>query len=125
MCPAAGALPTCRAAMSTMGLTGSQAQALAGGVLHHLGPILVQQEPSFSSSWLASFGHRSACGEGHSSERVTVGTAGDWGQGRLASAWSQQVTQCLCCETGTEMLCKHLGDEVPTKAGGRWLCSDS
>lgn len=79
--------------MSGTGLTGSRAQArLSLKVYSTISvPMMVQQEPSFSSSRLASFGHGDACGEGHSSVNVMVGTVRDQGQGRLASVWCQRV----------------------------------
>lgn len=76
--PAASTVLTCRAVMSGTGLTGSRTQArLSLKVYSTVSvPMMVQQEPSFSSSRLASFGQGDACGEHHSSRH----TAGDRGQ---------------------------------------------
>lgn len=101
----AGTVPTCRAVMSGTGLTGSRTQDRISLKVYSTVsvPMMVQQEPSFSSSRLASFGQGDACGECYSSKHA--GMAGDWGQ----DAWLlplvsqfQQVTQCLhfaCWET--------------------------
>ena len=79
---AAGTVPTCSAAMSGTGLTGSRTQArLSLKVYSTVSvPMMVQQEPSFSSSRLASFGQGDACGERHSSKHTAAGRVGDWGQ---------------------------------------------
>lgn len=79
---AASTVPTCRAVMSGTGLTGSQTQArLSLKVYSTVSvPMMVQQEPSFSSSRLASFGQGDACGECHSSKHTAAGTAEDRGQ---------------------------------------------
>lgn len=76
--PVAGMVRTCSAAMSGTGLTGWRTQArLSLKVYSTVSvPMMVQHEPSFSSSRLASFGQGDACGECHSSKH----TAGDWGQ---------------------------------------------
>lgn len=73
--PVAGMVRTCSAAMSGTGLTGWRMQArLSLKVYSTVSvPMMVQHEPSFSSSRLASFGQGDACGECHSSKH----TAGD------------------------------------------------
>lgn len=65
--------------MRGTGLTGSRAQARLSLKLYSTVsvPMMVQQEPSFSSSRLASFGHGDACREHHSSEHITVGMVGN------------------------------------------------
>lgn len=59
------AVPTCRAAMSGTGLTGSRTQARLSLKVYSTVSVLmmVQHEPSFSSSRLASLGQGDACGE--------------------------------------------------------------
>lgn len=77
--PAPRTMPTCRAVMSGTGLTGSRAQARLSLKLYSTVsvPMMVQQEPSFSSSRLASFGQGDACREHHSSEHIMMGTVGN------------------------------------------------
>lgn len=73
------AVPTCRAAISGTGLTGSRTQARLSLNVYSTVSVLmmVQHEPSFSSSRLASFGQGDACGECQSSEHGS----GDGGEG--------------------------------------------
>lgn len=120
--PAARAVPTCRAVMSGTGLTGSRTQArLSLKVYSTVSvPMMVQQEPSFSSSRLASFGQGDACGECHSSSNTAAGAAGDWGRDTWLLplvSWFQQATTSLTGKQGSWCLCKDLGDNVPTEAG--------
>lgn len=86
-----GAVPTFRAVMSGTGLTGSQMQArLSLNVYSTVSvPMMVQQEPSFSSSRLASFGQGDACGE-----FTAPHCSGDRGQGS-ASGVSAPASKCF------------------------------
>lgn len=99
------AVPTCRAAMSGTGLTGSRTQARLSLKVYSTVSVLmmVQHEPSFSSSRLASFGQGDACGEGQSSKRCS-GDAGEWGCDAWllpSVSWFQQVTALLMGKWGS------------------------
>lgn len=96
------AVPTCRAAMSGTGLTGSRTQARLSLKVYSTVSVLmmVQHEPSFSSSRLASFGQGDACGECQTLQWRW------WGMrlGRLAlpsASWFQHVTALLTGKWGS------------------------
>lgn len=95
------AVRTCRAAMSGTGLTGSRTQARLSLNVYSTVSVLmmVQHEPSFSSSRLASFEQGDACGEGQSSKHAAVEMVGN-GLGCLASALSVLVPASDCFAHG-------------------------
>lgn len=107
---AARAVPTCRAAMSGTGLTGSRTRARLSLNVYSTVSVLmmVQHEPSFSSSRLASFGHGDACRECHSS-KLGTGHAGERDWGALGPA-GDSFTHW------EEIPIQDLSDNDPTKA---------
>lgn len=72
-------MPTCRAAISGTGLTGSRTHARLSLKVYSTVSVLmmVQHEPSFSSSLLASFGQGDACGECQSSKHAVGEVVGN------------------------------------------------
>lgn len=97
------AVPTCRAAMSGTGLTGSRTHARLSLKVYSTISVLmmVQHEPSFSSSRLASFGQGDACGECQSSKHAAGEMEWGWDAWLLPSvSWLQQVTALLMGKWG-------------------------
>lgn len=94
------AVPTCRAAMSGTGLTGSRTQARLSLKVYSTVSVLmmVQHEPSFSSSRLASFGQGDACGE---CQTHCSGDGGEWGWDAWLCPWFQHVTALLTGKWGS------------------------